>query len=225
MTTVAEASGIAKSPELPTAGQSLVLDRVSWATYEALLADFEDRPNPHFFFNQGKLEIMVASPRHEKANRILALFVEIIAEELGLNVESFGSATFRRADLEKGFEPDSCFYVANAPGMVGKAEVDLTVDPPPDLILEIDLTSSSLGRFPIYAATGIPEIWRTDCSTVEFLKLSGEKYLPIESSAAFPLIRSEDATRFFLEGMAEEKLKWVRKLRAWVRSEFIGPVS
>lgn len=130
-------------------GQTVILHGVSWKTYESLLADHTDRSVPRFAYDQGELEIVSPSPKHEKLNRGLALLVEVVAEEFGIDVYDLGSTTFKREDLERGFEPDSCFYVQNEERVRGKDRIDLETDPPPDLVIEIDITSPSLDKHPI----------------------------------------------------------------------------
>jgi len=140
--------------------QTAILKGVSWETYERLLAGHEEESSTRFTYDGGILQILVPSARHKKPHRILASLVEVLAEEMALNIESLGSTTLKRPDLLKGFEPDSCFYIQHADAMRDKDEIDLTVDPPPDLVIEIDITSPLLDKFPLYAAVGVPEVWR-----------------------------------------------------------------
>lgn len=140
------------------AGQTVILRGVGWETYESLLADHKDRSAPRFAYDCGELEIVSPSPEHEKLNRGLALLMEVVAEEFGGDVYALGSTTLRREDLERGFEPDSCFYIQNEERIRSKDRIDLEVDPPPDLVIEIDITSPSLDKNSIYARRGVPEI-------------------------------------------------------------------
>jgi Uma2 family endonuclease len=121
---------------------------VSWETYERLLAEHEEGSGTRFTYDGGILEILVPSARHEKPNHILASLVEVLTEEMALNIERLGSTTLKRPDLLKGFEPDSCFYIQHADAILDKDEIDLTVDPPPDLVIEIDITSPLTGQIP-----------------------------------------------------------------------------
>lgn len=206
--------------------QRVILYGISWETYERLLADLADRSLPRLTFDQGVLEIMSPTPEHEEYNRMLALFVEVIAEEFQINIRSLGSTTFKRQDLLKGFEPDSCFYVQSVTRIRGKRRLDLTQDPPPDLIIEIDVTSSSLDRFPIFARLGAPEVWRYDGSRVRIFTLTGGQYIEVTQSAAFPLVNGEDITKFLEESLELERLPWLRRLRAWARTQIgEGPSS
>ena len=201
----------------PTTGQQIILHGVSWETYEQLLSDFQDSHAAHFTYDRGVLEIMVLSFKHETVNRTLAHLVSMIAEELQIDTISAGSTTFKRQDLAKGFEPDSCFYIQNEGRISGKAEIDLDTDPPPDLIIEIDISSSSLNKFPVYAHIGVPEVWRYDGTRVVFFVLAGENYEAAEESRAFPVLTSAMATEL-LDASAEVKsTAWVHRVRQWVR--------
>ena len=113
---------------------------------EQLLSDFQDSHAAHFTYDRGILEIMVLSFKHETVNRTLAQLVSVIAEEMQVDIINAGSTTFKRRDIAQGFEPDSCFYIQNEGRISGKAEIDLDVDPPPDLIIEIDITSPLLNK-------------------------------------------------------------------------------
>ncbi len=130
------------SSSASAADRRVILRGVSWATCEGLLADFRDSHAAHFTDDQGVLEIMVLSLRHEKLKHILETLVEFLAAELAIDIEGVGSTTFLRADSARGFEPDACFYITTkADSIRRKEEVDLATDPPPDLVIEIDLSS------------------------------------------------------------------------------------
>jgi Uma2 family endonuclease len=132
-----------------------ILSNVSWETYEGMLADHRERSAPRLTYDHGTLEIMSPSPKREELNRTIAQLVEVVAEECKINVRNLGSTTFKRDDLVKGFEPDSCFYIQSASLIRGKEEIDLSIDPPPDLVIEIEISHSSLDKLSIYA-----RIWR-----------------------------------------------------------------
>src|SRR2546426_281851 len=155
---------------LTSTEQRVVLTGVSWETYERLLADYEDRPGTRFSYDEGTLEIMVRSARHEQPNRTLAMLVEVLTEEFGMDLYHLGSMTFKREELHKGFEPDSAFYIGPS-SAVGDRDVDPAVDPAPDLSIEVDISSLSLNRFPIFAAFGVREVWRYDGSRLAIFRL------------------------------------------------------
>lgn len=200
-------------------GQHIVLYGISWETYERLLADLVDSSAPRLTFDQGVLEVMSPTAEHEEYNRTLALLVEVVAEELQINVRRLGSTTFKRQDLLKGFEPDSCFYIQSAQRIRGKKRIDLTQDPAPDLVIEIDLTSPSLDRFPIFARVGVSEVWRYDGSRVRILQLAGEQYVEVGQSVALPLLTSTVVTQFLEDSMELESTAWLRRVREWVHQQ------
>ena len=200
-------------------GQQIVLYGISWETYERLLADLVDSSAPRLTFDQGVLEVMSPTSEHEEYNRTLALLVEVVAEELQINVRRLGSTTFKRQDLLKGFEPDSCFYIQSTQRIRGKKRIDLTQDPPPDLLIEIDLTNSSLDRFPIFARVGVPEVWRYDGSRVQIFKLTGEQYGEVGQSVALPLLTSTVVTQFLEDSMELESTTWLRRVRERVHQQ------
>jgi Uma2 family endonuclease len=167
-------------------GMSLVIHGVSWDDYERLLESLADRPRLRTCYDNGRLEIMAPLPAHEAYARFIDRIVYEWCERTGLTVESYGGATWKRQALAKGAEPDACYYVANAARIIGKREFDLDIDPAPDIVVEIDITNESLGKFPIYAALGVPEIWRYDESRVSFHGLQGQSYGEILVSQFLP---------------------------------------
>jgi Uma2 family endonuclease len=169
------------------------------------------------------LEIMSPSPEHEEYNRTLAALIEFVADELRINIRRLGSTTFKRPDLLKGFEPDSCFYIQSAARIRGRRRIELPQDPPPDLLIEIDVTSSSLDRFALFSQTGVPEVWRYDRSQVRFLGLKDGQYEEITHSLAFPILTSEVVTQFLEESLELESAEWSLRLREWVRQHAASP--
>jgi Uma2 family endonuclease len=200
-------------------GQHIILYGISWETYERLLADLVDSSAPRLTYDQGVLEVLSPTAEHEEYNRTLALLVEVVAEELQVNVRRLGSTTFKRQDLLKGFEPDSCFYVQSAQRIRGKRRIDLTQDPPPDLVIEIDLTNPSLDRFPIFARVGVPEVWRHDGSRLHIFKLEGEQYREVEQSVALPLLTNTIVATFLENSIELESTVWLHRVREWVRQQ------
>lgn len=197
--------------------QRVTLHNVSWETYERLLADLQDSSAPRMTYDRGTLEIMSPSSEHERYNRTAAQIVEELAVEMDLNIDSLGSTTFRREDIDRGFEPDSCFYIQNAARVRGKKRIDLAVDPPPDLVIEIDITSPSLDKFPILAKAGVPEVWRFDGSRLVIYELANDEYLERDASISFSAVTAADITAFIKDSETMDRPEWVRKLRAWAR--------
>jgi Uma2 family endonuclease len=198
--------------------QKVILKGVSWETYERLLAEHQEQSGIRFTYDSGMLEIMVLSARHEEPNRTLALLVEVLAEEFNLDVRRLGSTSFRRPDLYKGFEPDSCFYIQQLDAVSGKEEIDLATAPPPDLVIEIDITSPSLDKLPLYAAVGVPEVWRYDGERVTILCLDDARYVEAARSAALPSLTSAVATQFLHDSTQVRSTVWLRRVREWTHT-------
>ncbi len=205
------------------AEQRVTLCNVSWETYERLIAEYPDIAGPCFTYDEGMLEIMVVSFEHEEPNRTLADLVGVLAEEFGIDLLRAGSVTLKRPDLHKGFEPDSCFYFANAPAVRGKKEIDPAIDPPPDLVIEVDVSRSSLPRFPIFAAFGVPEVWRYDGARVTTYRLEAGRYVETDHSLALLPLTGEVATRFLDESRQMPSTQWLRRVREWARSASPAP--
>jgi Uma2 family endonuclease len=207
---------LTSAPKAPPE-QRVMLNHVSWETYERLLAENRDASAPRLTYDQGALEIMSPSAEHERLTRTLATIAELVAEESGVEFEALGSTTFRRPDLERGTEPDACFYLQNANRIRGKREIDLAIDPPPDLIIEVAITNPALDKLSIYARLGIPEIWRCDGKEVKILRLSGNKYeVTNESDVLTPLTQAV-LSEFLSQSKGMTTLAWRRRLRDWGR--------
>ncbi|MFN8489657.1 MAG: Uma2 family endonuclease [Caldilineaceae bacterium] len=198
-------------------GQCVILHDVSWETYERLLVEHEENSGTHFTYNQGMLEIMVLSARHESLKHILALLVDLIAAELNVDLYGLGSTTFQREDLARGFEPDACFYIANEAAVRGKAAIDLTIDPPPDLVIEIDITSPSLNKFPIFATLGVTEVWRYDGEQVHILALQGDQYVVQPESIFLPPVTGKVLTELVAASQSLKRTAWLRRVREWAQ--------
>ena len=198
--------------------QRVILNSVSWETYEKLLDDLVDSSAPRLTFDRGTLEIVSPTFERERLNRLLAAFVEEAAADAGVDIESAGSTTFRRADLDRGFEPDSSFYIANVARVAGKHTLSLPEDPPPDLVIEIDITSGSIAKLPIYAQVGVPEVWRYDGDVFEMRKLEGSDYVSVDRSAAFPKLTTRDVMELLALSKTGTRREAIELLRALLRS-------
>jgi Uma2 family endonuclease len=167
-------------------GATLVIHRLGWDDYEHLLEDLSDRPHLRISYDCGRLEVRTPLPEHEKYARFIDDVVRVLSEELDLKLETFGSATWKSRRLTRGVEPGACYYVANAHHVIGTRHIDLESDPPPDIVVEVDITNESLSRFPIYAALLAGEIWRYDGESVHFHELTGDAYREVSASRSFP---------------------------------------
>ena len=150
--------------------------------------------------------------------RMLQLLLPVVAEATDSDLYSLGSTTFKREDLQRGFEGDSCFYVQNEARVRGKERIELPADPPPDLVLEVDVTHSTLDKLAVYLAVGVPEVWRFSDGRLEFLLREDSRYLEQTASRAFPVIRSAELSTLLEEGRALTDLAWIRRVRLWTRT-------
>lgn len=200
--------------------QRFVLHGVDWQTYVAL-RDAPSNEGVRMTFDRGELEMMSPSKRHESLGYLIGRLIDVWTEELNIDVQSCRTMTFRRADLNRGLEPDNCYYVQNEPRVWKREELDLSVDPPPDLAIEITVSKGPIDKMTIYAAYGVPELWRYDGQTLQAFELTAEgRYVPRPSSLCFPnlpLPRLEQALRQF--GFVRETAL-VRSFRDWVRANF-----
>ncbi len=196
--------------------QRVILENVSWETYEHLLSDHLDKSVPRFAFDRGRLEIMSPSSEHEEYKQALTMLVEMLADGLGIDIRSLGSTTFKRSQLKRGFEADACFYVQSAVRMHGKTPIDPGVDPAPDLVIEVEVTALALNKLPIYAGFHVPEIWRYDGAQTVILHLSGSEYIDSRTSLAFPRVSADDISRLVRQGLSLKRRAWLTELRNWV---------
>jgi Uma2 family endonuclease len=197
--------------------QRVVLEDVSWETYEHLLSDHMDRSVPRFTFDRGRLEIMSPSSEHEEYKQALTLLLEMLADGLGIDIRNLGSTTFKRSEFERGFEADVSFYVQSAARMHGKKHIDPASDPAPDLVIEVEVTAPALNKLPIYAEFHVPEIWRYDGARLVILQLAGNEYVESEKSMAFPQASAKDIPRLIRGGVSLKRTEWLTELRSWVQ--------
>jgi Uma2 family endonuclease len=176
-------------------GRTILLNDISWQEYEMFLEDFGEKSGWRLAYDTGKLEIMPPTIDHESYSISFYNFVLAYCERFDLNMQGAGSTTFRRMFLNKGVEPDECFYIKNAEEVIGK-KFKFDEYPMPDVAVEVDVTTDSLDKFPIYSALQIAEVWVFDGKKVAFYQLEGEKYKEISNSAALTLLSSKTLTEF-----------------------------
>ena len=201
-------------------GQRVLLRDVTWNEFEKILSESGHRGSRLAYY-QGTLEIMVPLPEHENTNRFIETLINALVEELDLNIKKFGSTTFRRADVESGAEPDSCYYIQNEPLVRSRQHIDLKTDSPPDLVLEIDVTSSSTNKSRIYAALKVPELWRYCKNKLQVLVLNRNNSVYVESSGSptFPILDLDAIPRFLAQSLVDGEVAAVKAFRGWVRAQ------
>ncbi|NES67334.1 MAG: Uma2 family endonuclease [Okeania sp. SIO2D1] len=191
---------------------------IRWETYQALLLDLAENPGKKLTYDQGTLEIMTPLPEHEINKGFLGRLVQTTTEVLGLEISSLGSTTLSRKDLQKGVEPDECYYITNEELVRGKIKFDLERDPPPDLAIEIDITSSSLDRLTIYAALGIREIWRFDGENLFIYCLENGSYQEQEKSNILPILSKSVILNFLIRRGEKGENALLGEFRLWLEN-------
>ncbi len=198
-------------------GSAIQLYNVSWDEYERLLEELDERPYLRLTYNQGYLHIMTISAEHDGFTRLFGYLMLVLAEELQFKYLSRGSTTLKRKS-ESGAEGDDCFYFSHLAEIGKKKRLDLAVDPPPDLVVEVDVTHPSVDKFPIYARLGVPEIWWFDGQQMKFYQLADGSYDEVSHSPRFPFLATTDLPEFLWQGNDEDITEMVRAFREWVNA-------
>jgi Uma2 family endonuclease len=201
----------------PLAENRVILNNISWDTFERLLADIGDRRKTLFHYINGTLEIMSPLSLHEGSNRFIEALLGIFTDELEIDMRRLGSLLMKIPELKLGAEPDSCYYIQNEPIIRGKEVIIVGQDPVPDLVLEVDITNPSDRRLPIYALLAVPEVWRYDGYSLEFLALDNGAYQPIEKSLSFPDLPDAIIVEYVQKRLTLGESGTLREFRKWVR--------
>ncbi len=201
--------------------QRLVVHGVNWQTYEKALATFENRPL-RITYDRGNLELLSPLPSHEVYKCFFLRLLDNLSDELDFGMKACGSTTFRREDLDRGLEPDECFYLANLSRVHNWARIDLSEDSPPDLAVEVDTTHSSLDRTAIYAALEVPELWRFDGESLQAYQWVDGEYVRLARSVAFPYLPLDEAVALLHQSITIADDRELRKkLRSWIRDRVV----
>jgi Uma2 family endonuclease len=200
-------------------GQQLLIKDISWQQFETILDELGESRASRVSYSNGLLEIMVPLPEHEKAKSLISDMVKILLEELQLDNECFGSTTFRNEQMSQAVEPDDCFYIQNYRAVLGKDKLDLTIDPPPDLVIEIDITSRT--QFENYQLLGVSELWRYTRRGLQIYVLREGSYSESNFSSTFPNFLSliEVINQYIQQSKDQGRSATLRAFRAWVREQ------
>lgn len=197
--------------------QIVTLRGVRWETFEQLLADNPDRSAPRLTYDRGELELVSPSPEHEEDADALRLIVVLVTAALGIRIRRLGSTTYRRPDLALGFEPDGSFYIRHEQWMRERQRIDLLVDPPPDLVIEVDVSRSSIGKLRLLAEMSVPEVWRREGDRVVISILTDGAYREASHSAAIPALTATTLSRFLAESRRRSSPDWVALVIGWAQ--------
>lgn len=203
--------------------QRFAIRGVTWGQYEQILAALGDHPQRLAYYD-GVIELMSPGPWHETYGYRLGRMVDIVTEELDIPMKALGSTTLRRQIVQRGLEADRTYYFENARHLTGTDHLDLEATPPPDLAIEVEITSSILDKLSIYAGLGVPELWRHDGQTLRvFLLQADGSYAESPTSRAFPFLPMPDLSRRLHGIDPTNDTRWARDFRAWVR-EVVAPL-
>ncbi|MCX5984601.1 MAG: Uma2 family endonuclease [Nostocales cyanobacterium LacPavin_0920_SED1_MAG_38_18] len=197
-------------------GQQMLLKDISWTQLENILEEMGEKRAARISYSDGWLEIMVPLPEHEKDKEIFGELVRILLDKLEIDFEPFGSTTLKNERMRQAVEPDTSFYIQNQAAVIGKNRIDLNIDPPPDLAIEIDITSRT--RFDNYEILGVPELWRYQQQGLEIFLLREGKYIKSSSSPNFPDIPIiELVNEYVQQCLTIGRSQAMRNFRSWVR--------
>jgi len=178
-------------------GQRLLIRNLDWQKFERILEELGEHRSSRIAYSHGTLEIRMPTPEHEVDKELIGDIVKILLDELEIDCECFGSTTFKQENMDSGIEPDQCFYIQNQAQMRGKRRVDLSKDPPPDLAIEVDVTSKT--QLDAYATLGVPELWRYEKNQLNIYILQAGIYQPVVISPTFPSLPILDFVAEVLE--------------------------
>lgn len=200
------------------ADSTLTLRNVSWQEYETLLESLRGASGLRVSYDQGTLQIVTLSSEHESYSRLIEKLVDRLSARLRIRLLSFGSSTMKRMERGKGTEPDACFYVQSAGAIGSKIHLDFDSDPPPDVVVEIDVAHDSLAKFNSYAALAVPEIWRYDGNALSIYRLERGEYLNVETSLALPMLTAGILTRFLNLSRQKDQYDVLLAFEEWLET-------
>jgi len=198
----------------------ITFHNLSWQAYQQISSALGESCKARLTFDRDTLEMVMPLEVHEFAARLIERFIIALAVELRMPIKTMGSTTLDREDLLRGAEPDDAYYIQNQPLVAGR-DINLQNDPPPDLIVEIDITHTDINKLSLYAAFGVPEFWRYDGQVWRIYQLQGEYYLEVEASPTFPNVPKQRLYSFLEQARLDEIGAEV-DLRAWVRQELLA---
>ena len=200
-----------------SADQRFLLHNVSWGVFEELASG--DGIGARLTYDRGELELMSPSSEHEWFKTLFGRMIEALTVELNVPIRSAGSTTFKKELLQRGLEPDECYYIRREAAVRGRDEIDLNTDPPPDLVVEIEVSRSLLDRLDIYAALGVPEIWSYDGEKLRVRELRPDgKYVDVSKSLNLPMVPVTELSRFLKDRTSYDETTLMRSFRDWVRA-------
>ncbi len=206
-----------EAPVKPVGEKRVTFYDLDWQAFKQIQALLTERTHARFTYDNGVLEITMPLENHERFARLIELFVRVLVVETGLMMKTMGSTTLDREDLLKSAEPDDCYYIQNFE-LVADHTVDLAKDPPPDLVIEVDITNTDIRKNLLYASLGVPEFWRFSGREWKILCLEDGAYIECDRSPTFPIIEKSDLYQFLEVALLNEVSAEIN-FRKWVREQ------
>ncbi len=206
-----------EAPPKPVGEKRVVFRDLEWPAFKQIQRLLTERTHALFTYDDGVLEITMPLESHERFSRLIERFIWILVGEMGLDIKTMGSTTLDREDLLRSAEPDNGYYIQNFE-LVADHTVDLSADPPPDLVVEVDITNTDIKKNALYASIGVPEFWRFNGREWKILCLQGDQYIEQDRSPTFPFVQKADLYEF-LEVALVREMSAEAKLRKWVREQ------
>ncbi|PSB29691.1 Uma2 family endonuclease [Chlorogloea sp. CCALA 695] len=204
--------------EITVAEKRVSFYNLSWQSYEQILAALGNKRAARLTYYKGTLEIVSPLEEHESANSLIGQLIELLTEELNLNLKSMGSTTLNKPELKVGAEPDKCYYIQNEPAVRGKI-VDLAIDPPPDLIVEVDITHTDINKTQLYQDMKVPEFWRYNGKALTIYLLNEDRYIESVTSPTFPLLTKSKIYEFLAQCNTEGETQTKLSFRTWLQEQ------
>lgn len=203
------------SPPRPVGEQRVIFHNLNWGAYQEVLHALGENRSARLIYDCGSLEITMPLETHEFYSELIGRFIYFLVSEMGLKLKSMGSTTLERKDLDKGAEPDKAYYIQNQSKVVGRT-VDLSQDPPPDLVVEVDITHTDIDKLTLYARMGVLEFWRYDGQVWQIYELVNGEYQPADKSPTFSFVPKKKLYEF-LEQAQTDEIEAEKKFRQWIR--------
>jgi Uma2 family endonuclease len=200
-----------------TPEQRVIFHNISWTSYQQIYTALDQSRSARLIYDQGTLEITMPLEEHERAIRLIELFIRILVVEMGLKIKTMGSTTLNRPDLQRSVEPDNCYYIQNQAKVAGK-KVNLNEDPPPDLIVEVDITHTDINKLNLYGSMGVAEFWRYNGEKLQIYHLENLQYMEVEKSPTFNLEIKEQLYEF-LQTCELDEVEAEKYFRLWVKQQ------
>jgi len=216
---ISQAEAIVEMIDRMPGDSVLIQHGVGWHDYEDLLDAVGEASGLRICYDEGTLQVMSPSSKHEHVTKLIERLVDLLSIRRRIKVLFYGSATLKKQSEHKGAEPDACFYVQMAEAVGTKEQIDFNTDPPPDVVVEIDIHHESISKFQIFAAFAVPELWRYDGETLLIYHLRDGEYVSSDASLALPLLTGAVLTQFLARSPKEDQYDIVLAFEEWLKAQ------